>query len=101
MEHIHDGPMAGQAVLITGATSGIGRATALGLTTLGAHGAITGRDRNRTPQTAREITEAGGVNVDMLVADLSSQAQVRRLASEVLEALPRADPVELTAAPRV
>ena len=101
MKHIHDGSMTGRTVLITGATSGIGHTTALGLTTLGAHVAITGRDRSRTQTTAREITVAGGVNVDMLVADLSSQAQVRRLASEVLEARPRADLVRLTAAPRV
>ena len=47
MEHIHE-PMAGRTVLVTGATSGIGRATALGLATMGAYVAITGRDRVRT-----------------------------------------------------
>ena len=50
MEHIHGGPMAGRTVLVTGATSGIGRATALGLATMGAHVAITGRDRGRTEE---------------------------------------------------
>jgi retinol dehydrogenase 14 len=45
MERI-DGPaMAGRTVLVTGATSGIGRATALGLARLGAQVAIVGRDR--------------------------------------------------------
>jgi NAD(P)-dependent dehydrogenase (short-subunit alcohol dehydrogenase family) len=91
MEHIHGGPMAGQTVLVTGATSGIGRATALGLATMGAQVAITGRDRGRTENAAREISAAGGMNVEVFVADLSSQAQVRRLASEVLESLPRID----------
>jgi NAD(P)-dependent dehydrogenase (short-subunit alcohol dehydrogenase family) len=47
--------MVGKTVLITGATSGIGRATALGLARIGAHLAITGRDRVRTEDAAREI----------------------------------------------
>ena len=91
MERIHDGPMAGRTVLVTGGTSGIGRATALGLATMGADVAITGRDRGRTEDAAREIGAAGGIKVEVFVADLSSQAQVRRLASEVLEHLPRID----------
>src|SRR5215217_2987658 len=70
MEHIHGGPMAGRTVLVTGATSGIGRATALGLTTMGAHLAITGPDRGRTENAALEISAAGGRNVEMFVADL-------------------------------
>jgi retinol dehydrogenase 14 len=79
------GPMAGKTVLITGATSGIGRATALGLATMGAHVAIIGRDCRRTDDTAREIRTAGGDQVDVFVADLSSQSEVRRLAEEVLD----------------
>ena len=58
---------------------------------LGAQVAITGRDRGRTEEAAREISAAGGGNVEVFVADLSCQAQVRRLASEVLEGLPRID----------
>ena len=83
--------MAGKTVLITGATSGIGRATALGLARMGAHLAITGRDRGRTEDAAREIRAAGGWEVDVLVADLSSQSEVRRLAEEVLHSLSRID----------
>jgi retinol dehydrogenase-14 len=85
------GPIAGKTVLITGATSGIGRATALGLARMGAHLAITGRDRGRTEDAAREIRAAGGGEVDVLVADLSSQSEVRRLAEEVLHSLSRID----------
>ena len=55
MEQIHSGPMAGRTVLVTGGTGGIGRATALGLAAMGAHLAITGRDRERTEGAAREI----------------------------------------------
>ncbi|MCW2638660.1 MAG: short-chain dehydrogenase [Dactylosporangium sp.] len=91
MEQIHSGPMAGRTVLVTGGTGGIGRATALGLATMGAHLAITGRDRGRTEGAAREIGAVGGGQVDVFVVDLSSQSQVRRLADEVLQRLSRID----------
>ena len=91
MEQIHSGPMAGRTVLVTGATGGIGKATALGLATMGAHVAITGRDRARTEAAAGEIRAAGGGQVDVFVADLSSQSEVRRLADEVLQRLSRID----------
>jgi retinol dehydrogenase-14 len=91
MEQIHSGPMAGRTVLVTGGTGGIGRATAMGLATMGAHLGITGRDRERTEGAAREIRAAGGGQVDVFVADLSSQSEVRRLADEVLQSLPRID----------
>jgi retinol dehydrogenase-14 len=83
--------MAGRTVLVTGGSSGIGRATALGLAAMGAHVAITGRDRERTDAAARKICAAGGGHVDTFVADMSSQAEVRRLAGEVLQGLPRID----------
>jgi retinol dehydrogenase-14 len=91
MEPIHSGPMAGRTVLVTGGTAGIGRATALGLARMGAHLAIIGRDRTRTEDAAGEIRAAGGGQVDVFVADLSSQRDVRRLADEVLQRLPRID----------
>ena len=84
-------PMAGKTVLVTGASGGIGRATALGLAALGAHLAITGRDRERTEGAAREIRAAGGGQVEVFVADLSSQSEVRRLTDEVLRSLPHID----------
>ncbi len=84
-------PMTGKTVLVTGGTSGIGKATALGLATMGARLAITGRDPARAEDAASEIRAAGGGQVDVFVADLSSQAEVRRLADEVLDRLPRID----------
>jgi retinol dehydrogenase 14 len=84
-------PMAGRTVLITGGTSGIGRATAVALGAMGAHVAITGRDHGRTEGAAREIHAAGGGQVDLFVADLSSQSEVRRLAAEVLRSISRID----------
>jgi retinol dehydrogenase-14 len=91
MEPIHDGPLAGRTVLVTGGTAGIGKATALGLATLGARVAITGRDSSRTEDAAREIRAAGGGQVDVFVGDLSAQSEVRRVAEEVLHTLVRID----------
>ncbi len=86
------GPMAGKTVLVTGGTGGIGRATALGLASLGARVGITGRDAARTATAAAAIAgEAGNASVDPFPADMSSQAEVRRLATAVLDAYPRLD----------
>jgi NAD(P)-dependent dehydrogenase (short-subunit alcohol dehydrogenase family) len=85
-------PMAGKTALVTGGTGGIGKATALGLAALGARVAITGRDQARAELAAVEIrTATGNPDVDAFGADLSSQAEVRRLATEVLDAYPRLD----------
>jgi retinol dehydrogenase-14 len=91
MDQMHRRPMAGRTVLVTGGTAGIGRATALGLAAMGAHLAITGRDRGRAEAAAREIRAATGGQVDVFAGDLSAQSQVRRLAEEVLQRLPRVD----------
>ena len=79
--------MAGKTVLITGGTGGIGKATALSLAALGARVAITGRDADRAARAAEEIRQVASAPVDVFVADLSSQQEVRRLAGEVLQAL--------------
>jgi retinol dehydrogenase 14 len=83
--------MAGRTVLVTGGTGGIGKATAAGLAALGANLAITGRDHDRTEETAREIRALGGGQVEAFTADLSTLSEVRRLADEVLQRLPRID----------
>ncbi len=86
-----NGPMSGRTVLVTGSTGGIGKATAAGLAAMGAHVAITGRDRTRVRDAAREIRTSTGAHVEEFVADLSAQSEIRRLAHEVLDALPRVD----------
>jgi retinol dehydrogenase-14 len=84
--------MAGKYVLVTGGTAGIGKATAVGLATLGARVAITGRDRVRAEAAAADIRAASGnPAVDVFTADMSSQAEVRRLAGAILDTCPRLD----------
>jgi retinol dehydrogenase 14 len=84
--------MTGKTVLITGGTGGIGRAAAIGLASMGARVGITGRDPSRAVAAAHEIVRlSGNPSVDVFVADLSSQGDVRRLAGEVLAAYPRLD----------
>ena len=86
------GSMTAKTVLVTGGTGGIGRATAIRLAAMGARVGITGRELGRTQRAAAEVASgAGGGSVDAFAADLSSQAEVRRLAAEVLEAYPRLD----------
>src|ERR671922_1906142 len=85
-------PMTGKVVLVTGGTGGIGKATAIGLAALGARVGITGRDLARAEQAAADIRAASAdAAVDAFAADMTSQAEVRRLAVAVLDAYPRLD----------
>jgi len=85
-------PMAGKTVVITGSTSGIGKATAIGLAGMGSRVAITGRHHDRAQAVAAEIRDTtGNPDVEGFVADLSSQTEVRRLAAAIVEAYPTLD----------
>jgi len=82
--------MAGKTVLVTGGTGGIGLATAAGLAAQGARVGITGRDRGRAEAAAAQIVDrTGNSAVDPFVADLSVQADIRRLSAEVLDTYPQ------------
>ncbi len=75
--------MQGKICLITGGTNGIGKSTALALARMGATVVIVGRDAQKTARVVEEVrTESGNNTVDSLIADLSSQQEVRRLADE-------------------
>lgn len=82
--------VAGKQVLITGATGGIGLAAAKELARRGAHLAIVARSEAKAVEAVRQIRAASGSEgeVDVLFADLASQASIRRHAAEVLERYP-------------
>jgi NAD(P)-dependent dehydrogenase (short-subunit alcohol dehydrogenase family) len=73
--------LSGKTALVTGSTSGIGRATASALGALGAAVVITGRDAERGAQVVKEIDAIGGT-ARFVAADLTDPAQVARLAEE-------------------
>ncbi|MBI3988380.1 MAG: SDR family oxidoreductase [candidate division NC10 bacterium] len=82
--------MHGKVAMVTGATSGLGLVTARALAQQGARVIVVGRNADRGAATVRHIQqETGNPAVELLVADLSVQAQVRRLASEVQTRFPR------------
>ena len=69
----------GRTVVVTGATSGLGRAAASQLAELGARVILVGRDPDKAEATRREIVAAtGNDNVAVALADLSLLADVRK-----------------------
>ena len=82
--------MKGKVCVVTGATSGIGKAAAAALATLGAQVVLVGRDQGRAAAAAAEIGAAGPVPPKVEIADLASMEQVRALAGR-LAALERID----------
>jgi len=84
---VEDVDLAGETVLVTGSTDGIGREVALGLGRLGATVLVHGRDREKGREVADRIY-AGGGDAIPFVADFASQDEVRELADEVAEQAP-------------
>src|SRR5215472_15864876 len=85
-------PTSGQTAVVTGASSGIGLYTALGLARTGMRVVLAGRDRARTEAARRFVTErAGSDRVEIALADFSRLSEVRRLAEELLAGHDRLD----------
>jgi citronellol/citronellal dehydrogenase len=85
-----DGLFAGQAGLVTGAGSGIGRCTAHELAALGARVALVGRKVEKLEAVAREITDAWG-SAHFYTADIREEEQVREMVRTVLGDFGRLD----------
>jgi NAD(P)-dependent dehydrogenase (short-subunit alcohol dehydrogenase family) len=84
--------LSGRICLVTGATHGIGRATAEALAALGATVIVHGRDSAAVGAVCREIVRASGnAEVTGVVADFASLAAVRRLAADVVARHARLD----------
>ena len=84
--------MIGKTCIITGATGGIGLATAARLGALGARLVLVGRDRDKgAAALARLRADVPGVAVEMHYGDLSRPDEVLRLADALLYAAPRID----------
>jgi retinol dehydrogenase-14 len=87
-----NGGMGGKVILITGGTSGIGKAAATALAGMGANVVITGRNEERGRRALQEIREeSGNDGVELMLADLAVQSEVRRLAEEFREHHDRLD----------
>ncbi len=78
-----DSSMQGKICLITGANSGIGKETALGLARKGASVVMVCRDRTKGETARNEVkAQSGNNNVDLLLTDLSSQQAIRQLVED-------------------
>lgn len=75
--------MSDKLCVVTGANAGIGKETALGLAKMGAHVVMICRSEERGTAAQRDIIQqSGNDKIDLLLADLSLQTEVRRVAAE-------------------
>ncbi|MHA2090001.1 MAG: SDR family oxidoreductase [Candidatus Kariarchaeaceae archaeon] len=84
--------MIGKIVLITGASDGVGKQSALELAHLGAHVIMHGRNEEKTKNAIYEIIEqTGNDKVHMILADLSSFDQIRAMSDKIHESYDKID----------
>jgi NAD(P)-dependent dehydrogenase (short-subunit alcohol dehydrogenase family) len=85
--------MQGRVCVITGSNTGIGKAAAEQIAALGAHVVMVCRNRGKAERAMADVTSAAirggrGGSVELRMGDLSSQAEVRRVAGEIAAAHP-------------
>lgn len=73
----------GKIALITGASRGLGKAMALALGAAGARLALVGRDAAKLEETAAAVRENGAAEAAVFIADVTNEAQVRKLDEDV------------------
>jgi NAD(P)-dependent dehydrogenase (short-subunit alcohol dehydrogenase family) len=86
MADMHD-----KTVLITGANQGIGKASAIALGKMGAKLILVCRNEERGRAAVLDVERAGAKDVSLIVGDVGSQAEVRRIAAEVKSKCDRLD----------
>lgn len=84
------GALEGKVALVTGASAGIGEATALALAAQGAHVAAAARRSDRLAALVKRIQERGGQAIPLMV-DVADEAQVREMVHRMREAWGRVD----------
>jgi NAD(P)-dependent dehydrogenase (short-subunit alcohol dehydrogenase family) len=84
VDHSLEGNVKGKIVLITGASSGIGKTSALRLAEAGAHVLLVARSADKLEETAAEIAELGGISTSY-VADIADMESCDTLVATVLE----------------
>jgi NAD(P)-dependent dehydrogenase (short-subunit alcohol dehydrogenase family) len=84
------GPLAGRVALVTGASSGLGRATAVAVAQAGADVGLLARGRGDLEQVAAEVGRVGGRAL-VLVADLARSEELTGAVARVVEAFGRVD----------
>jgi NAD(P)-dependent dehydrogenase (short-subunit alcohol dehydrogenase family) len=84
--------MSGKTCVVTGANSGIGKETALGLAHMGARVVLVCRNAEKGRAAVEDIRrDSGSSQLDLLIADMSSQTAVRVLAEQIRQKCPRLD----------
>src|SRR5688572_10654559 len=84
--------LTGKTAVVTGASSGIGKVTALELANLGANVVMVCRNQSKAETTKTEIIKAtGNKNITLILADLALMQEVERAASEINAQFPKLD----------
>ena len=92
MRYLKSEAMKGETILMTGATSGIGRAAFIALADMHPNIVILARNETKAKDTMREVREmTGNSNLDMIACDLASLDTVRRAAAAFVASYDRLD----------